>query len=129
MRPIFIVSVVLVFFLGCTKDYSNLPQIEVDFNWPEQNATVVSPEIKLKNVPEGTKELEINMFDLDNSHNHGGGTVVYNGSNVIPERSLKKYQGPAPVFMTPLYEISVKAIDSDGEVIGFGKKSRKYPPE
>ena len=70
------------------------------------------------------------MYDLDNRYNHGGGTVGSDGSNVIGEGALKKYEGPYPPGnMKPRYEISVKALDENGKVIAFGKKMRRFPPE
>jgi hypothetical protein len=70
------------------------------------------------------------MYDLDNRYNHGGGTFANNGSNLIPEGALKKYEGPYPPGnMRPHYEISVKALDENGKVIAFGKKIRRFPPE
>ena len=69
------------------------------------------------------------MFDLNSRYDHGGGTVVYKNSNSIPKGALKNYQGPSPVYGSPRYEISVKAIDEDGKVIAFGKKMKKFPPE
>jgi phosphatidylethanolamine-binding protein (PEBP) family uncharacterized protein len=116
-------------FFGCTKDYSDLPQISVSFSWPEKNVHEISPEIKLNNVPDSTKSFQINMFDLDNRYNHGGGTIVNDGSRLIPEGALKKYRGPAPIYGSPRYEISVKALDEKGKVVAFGKKMRKFPPE
>ena len=70
------------------------------------------------------------LFDLDNWYNHGGGTVVNDESNVIPEGALKNYEGPyPPAFSRPRYELSVKALDENGQVIAFGKKTRRFPPE
>jgi hypothetical protein len=30
--------------------------------------------------------------------------------------------------MNPRYEIRIKAIDENGEVIAYGKKFKRYPP-
>ncbi len=96
MRSTIIVLVMLSVLFGCSDDYSKLPQISVDFKWPEANPYVTSPEIILKNVPDKIKSFEIKMYDLDNRYNHGGGTVENDGSNVIPEGDLKKDEGPYP---------------------------------
>lgn len=59
-------------------------------------------------------------------YDHGGGAVANDGSNVIPEGALKKYEGPTPGQGSTRYEISVKAVDENGEIIAFGKKMKKY---
>ena len=130
MRSNIIVLIMLSLLFGCSKDYSNLPQIAVDFEWPKANTYETSPEIILKNVPDSTELFQINMFDLDNRYNHGEGTVANDGSNLIPEGTLKKYEGPYPPGNSrPRYEISVKAVDENGKVIALGKKMKKFPPE
>ena len=129
MRSIIIVFAIFSVFLGCAEDYSNLPQISVDFSWPEKRAYEISPEIKLKNVPDSTMSFQISMFDLDNRYDHGGGTVVNDGSNLISEGALKQYEGPSPMFGSPRYEISVKAVDENGRIVAFGKKMKRFPPE
>lgn len=128
MRANIFLMIILSFLLGCSEDYSNLPQISVDFKWPEAwTGEETSPELILGNVPDHTKSFSINMYDLDHRYTHGGGTYAYNGSNLIPEGSLKEYEGPYPPFgSNPRYEISVKALDENGKVIGFGKKMRRY---
>ena len=115
------IAALIVFFMifGCS-DYSNLPQISVDFNWLKDQICFDkrSPEIALKNVPEDTKLFKIKMMDLDNRYGHGGGTFEYDGSNRIPVGALKNYEGPCPPSsMNPRYEIRVKAIDENGKVI------------
>ena len=119
-------------FFGCSEDYSNLPQISVDFNWLSDQICFDkrSPEITLENVPDNTKLFKIKMVDIDNRYGHGGGTFKYDGSNIIPVGALKNYEGPCPLNpWTPRFEMRVKAIDENGDVIGFGSKTKKYPPE
>ena len=113
-------------FLACSKDYSHLSQISVDFKWPEANTYETSPEIRLKSVPDSTKSFIIKMYDLDHRWNHGGGTVENDGSNVIPEVALKKYEGPAPFRRSTRFGLSVKALDENDNVIAFGKKIKEY---
>jgi phosphatidylethanolamine-binding protein (PEBP) family uncharacterized protein len=130
MRASIFLLIILSFLLGCSEDYSNLPQISVDFKWPEANTYETSPEIRLQNVPDNTKSFKIKMYDLDNRYNHGGGTCANNVSNLIAEGTLKNYEGPYPPGnMRPRYEISVKALDENGDIIAFGKKIRRFPPE
>ena len=128
------IKALIIFFVifGCSEDYSHLPQISVDFTWLKDQMCFDerSPEITLKNVPKNTKFFKIKMRDIDNNYNHGGGAFAYDGSNLIPVGALKKYEGPCPVgFNHPRYELRVKAIDENGDVIGFGMKTKKYPPE
>ena len=125
------VLIILLIIIGCSKDYSDLPQISVEFSWLKDQSCFDerSPEITLKNIPNNTELLKAKMVDIDNSYNHGGGTVTYDGSDRIPVGALKKYKGPCPMMnMNPRYEISVKAIDENGKVIAFGKKYKIYPP-
>jgi phosphatidylethanolamine-binding protein (PEBP) family uncharacterized protein len=122
--------VMLSVLYGCSKDYSDFPQITVEFNWPKANTYETSPEIILGKVPNRTKSFKIKMYDIDNRYNHGGGTCANNGSNIIPEGTLKNYEGPYPPGnMRPRYEISVKALDENSKVIAYGKKIRRFPPE
>ena len=130
MRANIFLLIILSFLLGCSEDYSNLPQISVDFKWPEANTGTISPELILGSVPDHTKSFSISMYDLDHRYTHRGGTFAYNGSNLIPEGSLKEYEGPYPQLNSnPRYEISVKALDENGKVIGFGKKMRRFSHE
>ena len=55
-----------------------------------------SPEIKLFNVPAGTKKLTVRMIDEDNPYYHGGGKVAYKGESVIPAGALRSWEGPCP---------------------------------
>jgi phosphatidylethanolamine-binding protein (PEBP) family uncharacterized protein len=128
------VSALIIFLviLGCSEDYSNLPQISVDFKWLTDQICFDkrSPEITLENVPDNTRLFKVKMVDIDNRYGHGGGTFEHDGSNLIPVGALKNYEGPCPPStMNPRYEIRVKAIDEGGNVIAFGKKFKKYPPE
>ena len=128
MRITVAIFALLAMAAGCGEDYTHLPQIAVEFEWPERRAEEISPRLTLANIPANTKQLEIKMFDRDNSHRHGGGIVAYNGTDVIAEGALKDYQGPGPMFGSPRYEITVKALDETGAVIAFGKTMKRYPP-
>ena len=124
--------IILLSIIGCSKDYSDLPQMSVNFIWLKDQSCFDerSPEITLNNVPKGTEILKVKMMDIDNSYNHGGGTVTYDGSDHIPAGALKNYKGPCPMMnMNPRYELRVKAIDGNGKVIAFGKTFKIYPPE
>jgi phosphatidylethanolamine-binding protein (PEBP) family uncharacterized protein len=129
-----VIAALIVFFvmLGCSEDYTNLPQITVDFIWLKDQICFDerSPEITLDNVPGNTKLFKVKMVDIDNRYNHGGGTFESDGSNLIPVGVLKNYKGPCPLNpWTPRFEMRVKTIDENGKVIAYGKKFKKYPPE
>jgi phosphatidylethanolamine-binding protein (PEBP) family uncharacterized protein len=103
----------------------NAVKLIVDFSWTNQNrCSSVSPEIKISAIPQATKELKVSLTDRDMpSYNHGGGTVKYQGSNIIPAGALKGYTGPCPPSGQHTYTIDVQAIDATGTIIGFGEKS------
>ena len=127
-----VTALIIFFIFGCSKDYSDLPQISVDFVWLKDQTCFDerSPEITLKNVPDITELLKVKMIDIDNSYNHGGGTVTYDKSDRIPVGALENYKGPCPMMnMNPRYELRVRAIDASGKVIAFGKTFKIYPPE
>ena len=64
------IAALVVFFviLGCSEDYSNLPQMSVDFIWLKDQICFDerSPEITLENVPDNTKLFKVKMKDIDN---------------------------------------------------------------
>jgi phosphatidylethanolamine-binding protein (PEBP) family uncharacterized protein len=103
----------------------------VEFTWPKDQKCFDkrSPKIALENVPNYTKSFQINMYDLDNRYDHGGGTVPFKDSDIIAEGSLNKYQGPCPSYGSPRYQLTVKAIDENGKIIAIGKQTKKFPPE
>ena len=131
MRSNIIILIIFLVLYGCSDDYSNLPQMSVDFTWLKDQKCFDerSPEIILDNVPGSTKSFQINMYDLTNSYDHGGGAVEFEGSNIIPQGALKKYKGPCPSYGSPRYQLTVKAIDENGTVIAFGKRTKRFPPE
>jgi hypothetical protein len=60
--------------------------------------------------------------------NHGGGTVTYDGSDIIPAGALKNgYNGPCPPSGSHRYEFTVQAIDAAGVVVGIGKEAHPFP--
>jgi phosphatidylethanolamine-binding protein (PEBP) family uncharacterized protein len=121
-----VIAVAALGWLGTSAAMTAPVEMGLEF---EFKGSAASPEMKLSNIPDGTVELKVKMFDRDYpSANHGGGTVQYTGQSVIPRYALKNYYGPNPPSgVTHRYEITVEAIDAGGNVIGVGKATRKYP--
>ncbi len=121
----------LVVAPACEKRADVVAVMDVFFQWnPSGTSIHKSPEIRLSNIPESTHRFSVQLVDLDiKSFNHGGGTYPYNGSPIIPLGELDgDYQGPqAPPISPHRYEITVKALDAAGTVIGEGRKIRNFP--
>jgi phosphatidylethanolamine-binding protein (PEBP) family uncharacterized protein len=132
MKKLIIISIAISFLVfGCLgpKVSPNAVKLGVDFNFdPSHKCSSTSPEIRVSNIPPGTKKFSVTLVDHDvPTWNHGGGTVANDGSGVIPEGALKGYNGPCPPTGSHRYEFSVKAIDAQGVVIGMGEKAQQYP--
>ena len=98
----FILNLLVIFRIfnlaSCTlKESPNLSKLQVNFTFEDKHKCSTSPpSFIIKGIPEGTKTLRFVMIDLDKpSYNHGGGDVVYDGSEEIPEGSFS-YKGPCP---------------------------------
>jgi hypothetical protein len=106
-------------------------KMDVAFSWEgTKPCSHVSPEIQVTGVPEGTVELRAMLKNLNAPKwNQGGGIVDHDGSGLIPEGFLDiGYNGPCPAGGRNKYAFSVMAVDADGEIIGFGKAVRRFPP-
>lgn len=131
MKSLILIAFCLLFcfLFSCEKVSPDVKKIDFDFEWgiePGQNTK--NPEIQLKNIPEDTKFLEVQLTDLDLSFaDHGKAeTVAYYGGGVIPNGSLSNYIGPSPPpGREHLYEFIIKALDKNRVVIGVGKKAKK----
>ena len=126
-----VVGVPFLFF-GCagSKTSPDAVNLGVNFNLEAKHkCSSISPKITVSNIPAGTKELKVVLVDRDvPTWNHGGGTVAYKGSGVIPEGALKSgYNGPCPPSGSHTYEFKVKAVDARGVVIGMGSKTQNFP--
>jgi phosphatidylethanolamine-binding protein (PEBP) family uncharacterized protein len=136
LKFIFLLATILAGLAGCVTPGGTVPdnaaELGVTFSWEGTKAcSHRSPEIRVANVPAGTVELEVRLKDLDVPNwNHGGGTVVHDGSGIIPSGALKSgFNGPCPPGDRHRYEFSVKAVDAAGQVVGFGKAMRPFPPK
>jgi hypothetical protein len=126
---------VLVMFvaISCNDAERNAVQIGVDFKWnPPCTELFVSPEITIKKVPDGTTQFYVEMTDLDlPAFDHGGGFVKYENQNVIPAGAVRgSYAGPSPPYgIIHTYEIKVRALGPNKEILGVGKAAHQFPPE
>jgi phosphatidylethanolamine-binding protein (PEBP) family uncharacterized protein len=60
---------------------------------------------------------------------HGSGYAANDGSGIIARGAVKgSYNGPDPPFpsVKHTYEITVKALDADGRVIGIGRQAKVF---
>jgi hypothetical protein len=111
----------LFFLYGCTEDVSHkgIARIGVDFVWDLEEPGL-SPEIHLKNVPKKTARLKILFFDATNNWEHGGGAMPYDGSPIIPAGAVNGFKGLSSMWGFPKFEVTVEALDKDGNSIGKG---------
>lgn len=87
----------------------------------------VSPAMQLDNLPRDTREVKIEMVDLDLlTFKHGGDTVAASGtSTTLPEGTLKHWMGPCPpTGHDHRYEMRVEALDGQGQTLAAGKAQR-----
>lgn len=138
---VFFLIFMLPGFTSCTwKKNPGPPPIEipktaapmtVQFSWTDIAACVhESPEIQVSGIPGGTVELDVRLKNLTvPAWNHGGGRVLYEGTDRIPANSLNDgYNGPCPMpGERNKYEFSVMALNFRGEIIGFGKAVQAFP--
>lgn len=135
--PIRILTAVLILAAGCAgnPDQIKIPKdaakMEITFSWEGIKAcTHESPEIQVSNIPDGTKDLQVKLKNLNlPAWNHGGGIVTHDGSGLIPAGYLSVgYNGPCPPNQRNKYEFSVMALNAEGVIIGFGKAMQPFPP-
>jgi phosphatidylethanolamine-binding protein (PEBP) family uncharacterized protein len=117
--------------LFCTNETKNTAVIGVDFEWQQiDKGSQDNPEIRLTDVPEGTRRFLVSLVDLNlQGFDHGSGFVDNDGSGIIARGAVKgSYNGPDPPFpdMNHSYEITVTALDENGTAIGIGKKAKVF---
>ncbi len=107
-------------------------KMDVSFSWQGIAPCIHdSPEIRVSNIPEGTKWLTIRLTNLSiPEENHGGGKIENDGSGRIPPKALDiGYNGPCPTEGRNTYEFMVLALDEQGAIIGFGSAKEPFPPK
>ena len=128
-NTLFVILITFTFFFFFFSNVSpNAVELEVDFSWEEmQRCGMGIPEIRIKEVPNSTKHFIIRMYDHAYHWDHGKVKVAYRGSNIISKNHLEKIESPCPPDTPGRYEVTVKAIDNNGVVIGVGSKERYFP--
>ena len=121
----------MLFLCSCTNESKNAAQMGIDFEWKQiDKGAQENPEIRLIDVPDGTKRFLVSLVDLNlNGFDHGSGYVENDGSAIIARGAVKgSYNGPDPPYpnLKHSYEITVKALDEKGTVIGIGKKAKIF---
>jgi len=125
-------GVIISMLISCKPtesiSYPDLPQLGVEYNFEKRHmCNGPSPKLIISGVPVSTKTFDIKLKDLKNpQYDHGGGLVDYKGQYIIEEGGVDGYREPCPVagnLERNLYRFSVKALDSLGQVVGYGEKS------
>ena len=123
-----------IFLFFVCASFANAGPV-VDFTWKlKHKCALVSPELSLTEIPDGTVELSVTMVDHDfRSFDHGGGLLKNEGGFPamfkIPEGSLQSYRGPCPPNFYNFghdYEFTVKAVGKDGNVLGVGSLKKTF---
>lgn len=133
---------VVAFSAGCAKKQAredrikipkNAAKMEVVFSWEGvEPCTPDSPEIRVSDIPVGTRRLWVRLKNISEpAWNQGGGDIEHDGSGLIPAKALDiGYNGPCPPLgQRQKYEFWVMAVDAEGVIIGFGKTRQSYPPK
>jgi phosphatidylethanolamine-binding protein (PEBP) family uncharacterized protein len=123
-------AALLLFGCATAQVSPDAVELPVDFAWQASDrCSGQSPAIQVHNIPAATKTLYVKLKDLDVPNwNHGGGTVAYDGSGLIPVGALQNgYNGPCPPSGSHRYQFTVKAIDAAGVIIGTGQQTRNFP--
>ena len=124
----FLIAMLVVVLYACGDDPDNITRMGVDFEWQQiDKGSSDNPAIRLEGVPAGATRFLVSLVDLNlNGFDHGSGYAENDGSGVIARGAVKgSYNGPDPPFpsVRHTYEITVKALDADGTVIGIGSKA------
>ena len=142
MNLLVMFAVLLLF--GCTNNIrpTDIPpdakKFNVDFSLegmiPCKTLTVSDISINNDQVPKNTSRLFLIIEDLDFFNNpHGAKTISYKTSGNSGffglEGPFKLFQPfcPLPPGATHRYQLTVRALDKDNKIIGFGQATQKFP--
>ena len=121
----------LFLFYGCSKDNAaeGVTTIGVDFVWDLKHLKR-SPEVHLDNVPDGVEHIEVLFFDATASDfEHGGGSLSYDGSGIIPAGAFNDFKGLTNLWGIPKFKVTVAAFDKSGRLVGKGTITKKPPDQ
>jgi len=130
VRWMIVLTVLLVMGCAGAEVAPDAVELGVDFSWKGvKKCSLISPRIRVSNIPVGTVTLAVKLKDLDvPGWNHGGGTVAYNGNGTLQPGALdNRYNGPCSPSGSHRYQFSVRAINAEGVVIGMGKSMKMFP--
>ena len=119
----------LIIHGGCSKENTDkytVHEIDVDFVW-DLNNLQRSPEIHLKNIPSDTSRLDFQFFDATNEWEHGGGSVHYDGSSVIPAGAFNRFKGASSTWGVPKVRLIVEAFNKSDKLVGKGSITKSPP--
>lgn len=98
----------------------------------------VSPEITLKNVPQGTKRMDLKVLDIEFGttlfQNEIGfkttqqGLFIRGNDATLPQGSLEQYQSPCPRDKPGAYAVEVRAKDETGNELGVARTTQTVEP-
>ena len=92
-KPIYLILTImpLLILLACANESQDAAVVGVEFEWqPIDFGSSENPEIRLLEVPEGTRRFFVGLVDLDvSTYDHGGGFAVKDGSGIIARGAVK----------------------------------------
>ncbi len=128
----FVLALAILGLWACGDNLENAAPMTVAFDWQQiDKGSQDNPEIRLGGVPPETARFLVSLVDRNlEGFDHGSGYAANDGSGVIARGAVKgSYNGPDPPFpsVKHTYEITVKALDADGRVIGIGRQAKVFP--
>lgn len=132
-RKFIIMGMVGVLFAGLTPSV-HAGDFSFTFEWGKiplctsgYPGVVPNPIFTLSNVPKGTKKINFALVDRDvPDFDHGGGTAVYKGENVIQPGAFQ-YSSPCPPSGSHTYEWTAYAKDANDDTVGKAKAKKIIP--
>ena len=82
----------------------------------------------LYGISNETNRIDFHFFDATNEWEHGGGSVMYDGSNIIPAGALSGFKGISSSWGIPKIRLVVQAFNKESQLVGKGIIT-KTPPE
>ncbi|WGD50658.1 hypothetical protein QA641_34495 [Bradyrhizobium sp. CB1650] len=98
----------------------------LEFSWRGAQGCVTlfpNPEIRLRNVPAGSASVSVTLTQGDREM--GGQDVPVPGNGILPSGTIRTFAPCKP----GLYEWTVLAKSSTGQVLSEAHQARFYPPD